>query len=214
MTGPENSSSDRIAAECRAAVSALATAVVLRDPSALRYLSGQTEFGDTLPASPMMLSSAYLVSDVLLSGLGTALGHRPTDAEVMQAWRPVANEARERLAASLDKLAETQIAVGMPEDEVRATIGLSARFNDAGLVTALPLLTAFLSRDMTGFLRGCVTAVARLELRPAVLATQLIVRDLFETSVNTLVGGVATDEEIKREWETFMARRAAGKRRE
>jgi hypothetical protein len=135
MTEPDDRAADRIAAECRAAVSRLATAMVLRDESALRYLSGEAEFGATLPASQMMLSAAYLVGDVLGTGLATALKRRPTRAEIMQAWEQTAEQARQRLTSSPDTAPM-----------------------DAGMVTALPLLTAFISHDMAGFHRGAAVA--------------------------------------------------------
>jgi hypothetical protein len=179
-----------IAAECRAAVSRLATTMVLRDPDALRYLSGEAAFGGTLPASQMMLSAAYLLGDVLLSGMGTALGRPPTQAEIMQAWEQTARQARQRLTSS-------------PETAAM----------DAGMVTALPLLTAFVSRDMAAFNRDCAAAAGKKQLTMAVLATSLIIRDLFETAVNTAADGVATDEQVRREWEKFMAQRAGSQRR-
>jgi hypothetical protein len=188
MTAP-NQDPDRVAAECRAAVSRLATAMVLRDESALRYLSGEAEFGGTLPARQMMLSAAYLVGDVLGTGLVTALKRQPTGAEITQAWDQTAKQARERLTSSPDAAAM-----------------------DAGMVTALPLLTAFISHDMAGFRRGAAAAAGEKQLTMAVLAAALIARDLFETAVNTSVGGAATDEQVQREWEKFMARRAASKR--
>jgi hypothetical protein len=200
-------------AECRAAVSELATAVVLRDPAALSYLSGQGAPGGALPASQMMLSSAFLVADVLGSGVATAAGRQPTDQEIQQAWQQTARQARERLASSLEDLARAQIRDGRPEPEVRKETGFSARTMDAGLVTALPLLTAFISRDMAEFRRGAASAANRQKLTPAVLATQLIIRDLFETAVNTKLGGAASDDQVRRAWETFMAQRAASTRR-
>ena len=178
---------DDIAAECRAAISRLATAMILRDQEALRYLTGEP----ALPASQMMLSAAYLLGDVLGSGLMTAYGRTPTHAEIMKAWDQTAKQARQRLTSAPDTAAM-----------------------DAGMVTALPLLTAFISHDMAKFRRGCAEAAGKQQLTMALLATSLLTRDLFDTAINTSVGGVATDEEIKREWETFMTRRAASKRRE
>ena len=188
MTDP---AADRIAAECRAAVSRLATAVVLRDESALRYLSGEAVFGGALPARQMMLSAAFLAGDTFGTGLATALKRQPTQAEIMQAWGQTAKQARQRLTSSSDAAAM-----------------------DAGMVTALPLLTAFISRDMAEYHRHAAAAAGKKQLTMAMLATTLIIRDLFETAVNTSVGGAATDEQIRGQWEKFMARRAASKRRE
>src|SRR5213596_935701 len=54
MTDSQNA--DRVIAECRAAVTAMATAFVTRDQGALLYLSGQITAGPTLPASQFMVS--------------------------------------------------------------------------------------------------------------------------------------------------------------
>jgi len=61
---------------------------------------------------------------------------------------------------------------------------------------------------------GAAAAAGKKQLTMAVLATMLIVRDLFETPVNTAVGGAATDEQVRGQWEKFMARRAASNRRQ
>jgi hypothetical protein len=203
---------DRVALECRKTVSEMATVFVRRDPGALSYVS-RVARESGLSAGDLMTSSAWLVGDVLNSGIATATGGRPKRAAVLEAWHHFAREVRDRLAASLDKLAAEQIRAGMPEPEVRRTIAESGAQTDAGLATALPLLTAFLTGDETAFRRGLAVAARKKQLTRAVLATQLIIRDLFETSVNTLVGGAASDEKIQREWETFMARRAASNRR-
>ena len=150
--------------------------MVLRDPAAFRYLSGEAEFGGALPASQMMLSAAYLVGDVLVTGLGTMLQRQPTRAEIMQAWEQEAKQARQRLTSS-------------PESAAMV----------AGMVTALPLLTAFISGDMAKFRDSCAAAAENQQLTMAVLATSLIIRDLFETAVNTAAGGQATDDQVRRQ---------------
>jgi hypothetical protein len=81
------------------------------------------------------------------------------------------------------------------------------------MVTALPLLRAFLSRDMDGFEHGWAAASAKKQLSMVVLAAALVIRGLIETAVNTAGGGAATDDQVRREWERFMALRAASKRR-
>jgi len=67
---------------------------------------------------------------------------------------------------------------------------------------------------MAEYHRGAAAAAGKKQLTMAVLATMLIVRDLFETPVNTAVGGAATDEQVRGQWEKFMARRAASNRRQ
>jgi hypothetical protein len=204
---------DRISAEHRAAVSEMATVFVRRDPDALSYVS-RTSRERGLSAVKLMVSSAWLVGDVLNTGVMTALGgRRPPRSAVIEAWQRFAAEARERMAAALNRVADEQIRAGRPAPEVRRQIAESAARTDAGLATALPLLTAFLTGDEAAFQRGLNAAAQKKQVTTAVLVTQLIIRDLFVTAVNTAVGGEATDEEILSEWETFMARRAASKRR-
>jgi hypothetical protein len=210
MTG--SAESDRTDLEHRKAVSAMATVFVRRDPDALKYVS-RVARENNLSAVRLMISSAWLVGDVLNSGLATVTGGRPDRAAAIEAWHRFAREARDRMASALDKVAEEQIRAGLPKAEVRRTIAESAAQTDAGLATALPLLTAFLTGGEEGFYQGLNDAAKKKQVTMAVMATQLIIRDLFETAVNTAVGGQATDEQIQREWETFMARRAASTRR-
>lgn len=203
----------RKAAEARKTVSEMATVFVRRDPDALDHVSrAARESGQS--AVDLMISSAWLVGDVLNSGLGTALGgRRPSRAAVIKVWRQFAGEARERMAAELDDLADEQIHAGMPAAEVRRTIAASKAQTDAGLATALPLLTAFLTGDQTAFRRGLNDAASKKDASRAVLTTQLIIRDLFTTAVNTATGGEATDEQVFHQWEKFMAHRAASTRK-
>lgn len=206
MTG--STESDNIV---RQTVSEMATVFVRRDPDALILVSRMAaERG--LSAVDVMISSAWLVGDILNTGLGTASGRRPTRAEAIAAWHQFAGTARERVAAALDRLAVEQIHAGMPEPEVRRTIAASAAQTDAGLATALPLLTAFLTGDQAALHRGLNEAAKKQQVRVAVLATQLVIRDLFTTAVNTAVGGEATEAQILGEWEKFMARRASSER--
>jgi hypothetical protein len=204
----DNRNDDRIIAECRAAVSAMATAFVTHDPVALRYLSGVLTAGPDLPASQFMLSSVRLLEDVLTTGIAARLGRDPTDAEIVQAWRSYEATATERVAAALQRLADEQIRAGLPEDEVRSTIANSASVTDAGLATALPLPTAFIEGNEAPWLRMLAAAAKERKISAAVRATPLIIRDLFETAVNTAYG-VATEQQIHREWENFMLERSA-----
>ena len=199
---------DRIIAECRAGVSAMATAFVTRDPDALRYLSGVITAGSELPASQFMLSSARLVDDVLTTLVAATLGGDPTEAEIVQAWHSFEPTARERSISALQRLADEQIRAGLPADEVQRTIANSIRETDAGLATALPLLRAFIAGDEAGFDRLLTAAAKERKISQAVRATPLIIRDLFETAVNTAYG-VATEQQIHREWENFMLARSA-----
>jgi hypothetical protein len=206
MTG--STESDRIVRET---VSEMATVFVRRDPDALILVTRMAaERG--LSAVDLMISSAWLVGDVINTGLGTASGRRPTRAEAIAAWRQFAETARDRMASALDRLADEQVRAGMPEPEVRRAIAESAAQTDAGLATALPLLTAFLTGDEAALGRGLNEAAKKKQVRMAVLATQLVIRDLFTTAVNTAVGGEATEAQVLGEWEKFMARRAASKR--
>lgn len=199
---------DRIIAECRAGVSAMATAFVTRDPDALRYLSGVITAGPELPASQFMLSSARLADDVLTTLVAATIGGDPPDAEIVRAWHSFEPTARERSISALQRLADEQIRAGLPEDEVQRAIADSATETDAGLTTALPLLRAFITGDETGFDRMLAAAAKERKIGQAVRATPLIIRDLFETAVNTAYG-VATEQQIQREWETFMLQRSA-----
>jgi hypothetical protein len=207
--GDRNLSDDRIIAECRAGMEAMATAFVTRDPGALRYLSGQITAGPTLPASQFMLSAANLIDNVLTSGQGTALGRDPTDAEVIRAWRLCESEVRQRSRAALDQLAEEQIRAGLPGDEVRSTIENSASVTDAGLATALPILTAFITGNEEEFQRMMAEAAREKKLGQAVRATPFIIRDLFESAMLAAYGRRTTDAETQNEWEQFMLQRAA-----
>lgn len=206
MTG--STESDRIVRET---VSEMATVFVRRDPDALILVSRMAaERG--LSAVDLMISSAWLVGDVINTGLGTAFGRRPTRAEAIAAWRQFAETARDRMAAALDRLADEQVRAGRPEPEVRRAIAESAAQTDAGLAAALPLLTAFLTGDEAALRRGLNETAKKKQVRMAVMATQLVIRDLFATAVNTAVGGEATDAQVLGEWEKFMARRAASER--
>jgi hypothetical protein len=200
---------DRIITECRAGVSAMATAFVTRDPDALRYLSGVITSEPNLSASQFMLSSAHLVDDVLTTHVAAALGRDPTDTEIIQAWRSYEATARERNTSSLERLADEQIRAGQPEDEVRRTIANSVGETDAGLATALPLLTAYITGDEAGFHRLLVAANEQRKIAQAVRATPLVIRDLFQGAVAGLYGGKATDDQIRTEWAQFLQQRSA-----
>jgi hypothetical protein len=203
-----NKDAQRMIAECRGFVTAMATAFVTRDQGALLYLSGQTAAGPTMPASQCMLSAAYLVYDVIRTGLDASLGRVPTQAEVMDAWRTFEEDNPERqLRSALDALAEAQIRAGMPEDEARAVIANSASLARAGLVTAIPLLRAFMADDEPGFRRQLAAAAKERRVSRAVLATQIIIRDLFEIAVATAYEGVLTDQAVSTEWQQFMLQR-------
>jgi len=208
MTG--NQDRDRIITECREAVTAMATAFVTRDRGALLYLQGQINTEPTLPASQFMLSSASLIYDIIRTGLDASLGREPTEAEVAEAWRTFEGQDPERgLRSALDALADAQIRAGMPKDQARAVIANSAGFTRAGLTTALPLLRAYMADDEPEFRRLLAEAAKEKQIARAVLATQAIIRDLFEVAANTAYGGAATDQDIKREWEQFILQRAA-----
>lgn len=101
-----------------------------------------------------MLSSAYLVYDVLRTAVDAGLGREPTDAEVEVAWRDfVAQDPEQVLRSALDALAEEQMRAGMPKDQARGVIDRSASSTHVGLVTALPLLSALVAGDERGFRR-------------------------------------------------------------